>query len=630
MLLLLAGCTEYGLDFWDPPEAPRSEPPDPHGTASWVIPDEEEACDLRAEPVAARPEATCDAVGFESFEAVRERTFVNAPADPGGYMGMPIAIPVDGRSVIASNTFVDLDSEGHPDVFALDGASLELVGTLGCDLAAAFHVAAARPIGVNGPPGDTTFFLAPSDEHHAGVYRGALGDEVDREVFLVAEPFSSWWSYYPAVRDIDLDGAPDVAAGDLAVSGGGSWVIDPESTLDSEGPAMWDRTGQGDLSMGIGDGEYDLATGALTPWAWSDRDIYGSSVAVFGESAGPGLLVVDRDEFLLVDGAGTTDWTPAHPAGRWITNGIPAVGDLDGDRLADAAIQVGEGVWFVHAAGPEKGTIFRQYRLGNYGDVTVSFPVLADLDADGTYEAVVWSEYGLFILSATSVAPVYSDTSIGTKAFNSSPLVADIDGDGSAEIVVIGDEVTDRDEFHYGYIARNDTVFVYGAAHGEWARTRPVWNQGAYDITTVRDDGAIVRFPRPSWQQYNAWRAQPAHDGVHPDLAPRVTGACADVCGPGGAVTLTAVVDNLGAAEAPAGAEVVLSTWGQGETWIHEVVRTTLPDAVPVGGSSAEFAFTVPWESWKDARVIDVWGTHSDECDYVNDRIDVAEDPCAE
>jgi hypothetical protein len=74
---------------------------------------------------------------------------------------------------------------------------------------------------------------------------------------------------------------------------------------------------------------------------------------------------------------------------------------------------------------------------------------------------------------------------------------------------------------------------------------------------------------------------------------------------------------------------VVLSTWAEGEQWISEVVRLVLPDALPGGSTSAPITFTVPWEDWKDARVIDVWGTHEDECDFVNDRIDVAEDPCA-
>ena len=628
MLLLLAGCTEYGLDFWDPPEAPRSEPPDPHGTASWVIPDEEEACELRAEPVAARPEATCDAVGFESFEAVRERS--GTPGVVADYLEMPIAIPQSGASTLALGSKHSADGDDLLDVLLLDGATLELVGTIGNDLGHPRHVAAARSVGVNAPPGEIEVFLG-LDAEGSLVCQGEVSESVAQKIHSAADQGGDDWGLGTLVRDVDLDGRPDVGLGALLVGNEGAWALDPWTDAATKGGAIWDRTGMGELSMGIGDGEYDIASGSITPWAWATGwKPCCVSLGVGGSGGTPILLVVDPNTFLWVDATGSRSWTVPHAAEHWLTAWMPAFGDLDGDTLVDVALQMGESVWFVHAAGPRAGEMFWSYRMGSYGDTTASYPVLADLDADGTYEAVVWSEYGLFILSATSVAPVYSDTSIGTKAFNSSPLVADIDGDGSAEIVVIGDEVTDRDEFHYGYIARNDTVFVYGAAHGEWARTRPVWNQGAYDITTVRDDGAIVRFPRPSWQQYNAWRAQPAHDGVHPDLAPRVTGACADVCGPGGAVTLTAVVDNLGAAEAPAGAEVVLSTWGQGETWIHEVVRTTLPDAVPVGGSSAEFAFTVPWESWKDARVIDVWGTHSDECDYVNDRIDVAEDPCAE
>ena len=76
-------------------------------------------------------------------------------------------------------------------------------------------------------------------------------------------------------------------------------------------------------------------------------------------------------------------------------------------------------------------------------------------------------------------------------------------------------------------------LFVVGPATGRWARTRPVWHELAYDITSVRDDGVIISFPYPSWSTYNAFRAQPAHDGLHPDRVIDATGVCADACDDG-------------------------------------------------------------------------------------------------
>ncbi len=123
---------------------------------------------------------------------------------------------------------------------------------------------------------------------------------------------------------------------------------------------------------------------------------------------------------------------------------------------------------------------------------------------------------------------MWSDRSVTTLANVTGVMVVDADMDGSAELVFVEDDVDPEVWVGEDPNVDNSTLFVFGAAEGEWARSRPVWNQLPYDITTVRDDGAIVRFPRPSWSQYNAFRAQPAHDGDHR----RRRSAAHEVCRP--------------------------------------------------------------------------------------------------
>ena len=437
---------------------------------------------------------------------------------------------------------------------------------------------------------------------------------------------------YTSARDVDLDGVADVMSGGLVSTSDGAFqAAFDDSAVGSLGPSLFDATGAGDLVLAYGDGLADVSTGVTTAWAWPARARpQFAFMGVGGAEGSPFVVVVGDNDVLVVDTRGTLDVSARDDwPSEFRSATPPVVGDVDGDGLTDVVFAAAGRVLAVHVEGPRRGELFGDWTLfdasGAGGLINL---VLADLDADGTYEIVAQSTFGFYLLDGSSGDVLWSDLALTTLANLSSLLVADVDADGAAEIVFRGDEVDPDVWIGDDPNVDGSTMFVFGAARGEWARSRPIWNQVPYDITTVRDDGAIVRFPRPSWQQYNAYRAQPAHDGDRPDLAPRVTEVCADVCGPGGTVTLAVVVDNLGSAEAAAGASLVLSTWGEGEAWIAEVARMVLSDAVPSGSSTREVTLTVPWERWKDARVIDVWGTHEDECDYVNDRVDVAEDPC--
>jgi len=89
------------------------------------------------------------------------------------------------------------------------------------------------------------------------------------------------------------------------------------------------------------------------------------------------------------------------------------------------------------------------------------------------------------------------------------PIVADVDGDTHAEIVVGSNN-------HAAALTQG--VRVYG---GNWTTTRPLWNQHAYHITNVNDDGSIPAAATSSWTQDNSYRANlyaAACDAGEPDL----------------------------------------------------------------------------------------------------------------
>ena len=398
-------------------------------------------------------------------------------------------------------------------------------------------------------------------------------------------------------------------------------------------PALFDATGQFEF-WAAGPLEVTSLDGAASyPWDWSGvdttpADTWTYTASVWDRAGEIRLVRSDSSQLSVADSGGRVLWsryrepTTGLPPGA--CDNFPAVGDLDGDAVPDIVTcegRLGEKLIAYSLSGALMWRAPAQYEWGPNGGMA-----LADLDADARYEVVSWSDAGLRILDGATGQILAETQDVVAYGAWSQPVIADVDGDGSAEIVVAGDWASEADEPRE---AKNDHLFVLGPKTGRWARTRPVWNQTPYDVVSVADDGSAVRFPWANWQTYNSYRAQPAHDGDLPDLQVKVTGACADTCSPGGTVWVAAQVGNAGSHEAAAGARVSLHTWSEAEG-VTTVGEATVADPIPSGQDAAGVVFAVPWEQWRAARYLQVDGADPQECDRVNDRVDVWEDPCSE
>ncbi len=97
-------------------------------------------------------------------------------------------------------------------------------------------------------------------------------------------------------------------------------------------------------------------------------------------------------------------------------------------------------------------------------------------------------------------------------------------------------------------------IRVYGAADGSWVRTRRIWNEHAYHITNVAEDGTVPQHELPNWQQNGLdnfrQNKQPGAEFGAPDAVVKVAPAC------DGDAALVATVRNLGEAVLPAGVSV--------------------------------------------------------------------------
>ena len=89
------------------------------------------------------------------------------------------------------------------------------------------------------------------------------------------------------------------------------------------------------------------------------------------------------------------------------------------------------------------------------------------------------------------------------------PVVADVDNDGSAEIVVVSNE---------SFVGNQTAplVQVIRDVDDRWIQARRIWNQHTYHVTNVREDGTIPQMEPPSWELLNTYRtnAQIENGGV--------------------------------------------------------------------------------------------------------------------
>lgn len=131
-----------------------------------------------------------------------------------------------------------------------------------------------------------------------------------------------------------------------------------------------------------------------------------------------------------------------------------------------------------------------------------------DFNGDGRAEAVYRDECYLRVYDGASGEVIYSTSASNGTGFEF-PVIADVDGDFATEIVVprttvgSGDCSATDPLFPGGEAFRQENGFaVYRDPEDRWANSRPIWNQHAYSVTHVTDQGQVVR--TRDWQQN--WR----------------------------------------------------------------------------------------------------------------------------
>ena len=76
----------------------------------------------------------------------------------------------------------------------------------------------------------------------------------------------------------------------------------------------------------------------------------------------------------------------------------------------------------------------------------------------------------------------------------------------SAEILVVSTLCMDN-------APKKPALQVFGEAESRWVQARRIWNQHAYYVTNVKEDGTLPREPVNNWESFNTFRTNAQIEG---------------------------------------------------------------------------------------------------------------------
>ncbi|MSP70745.1 MAG: hypothetical protein EXR76_00885 [Myxococcales bacterium] len=376
----------------------------------------------------------------------------------------------------------------------------------------------------------------------------------------------------PAIADLDADGQPEVIAGTTAINGEDGTLHGEAAPILHHGfgpiPVVADLDGDGRQEVVYGNRIFDSQMTDITPPAMRALSAGHVAVADFDPTfPGPELAVVFGQARVRVQRPdGTVIFGPYDTPDSMWAGGAPNVADFDGDGLPEIGTAgshfyavfdlqcVGEPLPVgCESPGVRWTKAVRDTSSGSTGSTTFDF------EGDGRVEVVYNDECFLRVYDGDTGA-VRLAVANTTGTLIEAPIVLDVDGDYNSEIVLGSDRgfpCADPDPDTGTPARQTFGITVVKDVTDRWVHSRPIWNQNAYSITNVNQDGTIPPRPEVNWERFNSFRenAQPDDKALEaPDLTVRADGpmerlACE-------AVDLSVQVFNRGTQPVPRGLTV--------------------------------------------------------------------------
>lgn len=296
---------------------------------------------------------------------------------------------------------------------------------------------------------------------------------IDGEGNILTTFASNVWST-PIIADINLDGQPEIIQGGAA--------------FNNDGDKLW----------------HLMVDGLQTSTQFS-------GIGNFDADDFPEIVFVQRysGKVYLVSHTGELIWQrtlPGTGAGtnKDILGGAPTIADMDGDGEAEIGIAGGSQYVVYNADGSILWTTSTQ----DSSSAATGSSVF-DFDGDGNAEVVYNDELYLRVYNGKTGQVLFEIANTSGTLFEL-PVIADVDYDGHADIVVAANN------YRYKGTQGNTGIRVFQDRNNSWVNARKIWNQHAYSVTNVNDDGTVPFVEQPSWLTHNLFRSQiplPNQDG---------------------------------------------------------------------------------------------------------------------
>lgn len=333
----------------------------------------------------------------------------------------------------------------------------------------------------------------------------------------------------PAIADLDGDGRPEVLMGREIISARGAVIATGAGGAGYKMSFAVDMDGDGPLELIAGNTIYRLDGSSL--WTAPVSDTM-PAVGDFDADGKPDLVLSGAGTVSLVGNDGALRWTsPIYGGGN---GGPPTVADFDGDGQPEIGV-AGASYYTVYETD---GSVRWAQPVSDYSSNVTGSSVF-DFEGDGAAEVVYADEHTLWIYDGATGAVELQEEGHASGTLYEYPLIADVDRDGSTEIILPSN--------NYGISGWNG-ITVIGDSASSWAPARPVWNQFAYHITNVNNDGSIPTEQTENWLSWNNFRAGGTELGPShwlSDLSPGEPELCLEECG-AGRVRVRIPVENPG------------------------------------------------------------------------------------
>ncbi len=306
------------------------------------------------------------------------------------------------------------------------------------------------------------------------------------------------YSSAASLADVDNDGDVEIIAANHLVDHEGNILV-----TFSQLAGQWGATTAADLD---GDDDLEIVLGHAafhhdgTPYYMTNLAPGYPQVADLDDDGLPEVLLTNRNGVSLIEHNGTVVFQDLRPTGdsnsgtNW--HRPATIHDFDGDGAPEFAVSSANHYTVYE---PDASIVWS----ADMSDLSgIAAGTAFDFLGDGVAEAMYADETQLYVFDGTGTPLLQVSRKSGT--LSEYPTVADIDNDGSAEILVVSN----------GHLGGGDPgVQAFRDVEDRWIQARRIWNQHAYHVTNVLEDGTIPQFEVPSWTVNNTFRTNAQIEG---------------------------------------------------------------------------------------------------------------------